>query len=265
MERLITLAHHLRPPPLRRPTAVDPRPSAPGPARGRPAAAAAAAGSQQLRVAFIGYGEIGQLQASILGWMPHLSQPEMALPGVTSRLPAPDGPGQGPLQFVGCFDPKFGHTEARLRELLVSDDVDCVYICSPDHLHPAMVMEAIRHGKHVVSRKRPQSTRPRRFTPPDPCTAVREAARRQRRRRPLALRRGTRGRRGAPRGRDAAIRPAPLSLRRLPSAASRQLRADGRQVDEGPWHGRRHGWVHRAGPRAQPRLHRVPPLALPLL
>ena len=161
MERLITLAHHLRPPPLRRPTAVDPRPSAP--ARGRPAAAAAAAGSQQLRVAFIGYGEIGQLQASILGWMPHLSQPEFALPGVTSRLPAPDGPGQAPLQFVGCFDPKFGHTEARLREYLTSDDVDCMYICAPDHLHPAMVMEAIRHGKHVVGRKKPEPAR--RFTP----------------------------------------------------------------------------------------------------
>ena len=162
MERLITLAHHLRPPPLRRPTAVDPRPSAP--ARGRPAAAAAAAaGSQQLRVAFIGYGEIGELQASILGWNPHLSQPEFALAGVTGRLPAPGGPGQGPLKFVGCFDPKFGHTEARLREMLTSDDVDCVYICAPDHFHPAMVMEAIRHGKHVVGRKKPEPAR--RFTP----------------------------------------------------------------------------------------------------
>ena len=146
MERLATLAHHLWRPQRQRPS----------PARGCPAAAAAAAGSQQLRVAFIGYGEIGQLQASILGWMPHLSQPEFALAGVTSRLPAPDGPGQGPIKFVGCFDPRFGHTEARLRELLTSDDVDCVYIGAPDHLHPAMVMEAIRHGKHVVG---PQEAR----------------------------------------------------------------------------------------------------------
>ncbi len=40
------------------------------------------------------------------------------------------------------------------RALVADPAIDVVDICSPNHLHKEMALEAIRHGKHVYSENR---------------------------------------------------------------------------------------------------------------
>ena len=47
----------------------------------------------------------------------------------------------------------FNRSTGNWRELVADSNIDVVDICSPNHLHKEMALEAIRHGKHVYSEK----------------------------------------------------------------------------------------------------------------
>lgn len=47
----------------------------------------------------------------------------------------------------------FNRSTGDWRVLVVDPAIDVVDICSPNHLHKEMALEAIRHGKHVYSEK----------------------------------------------------------------------------------------------------------------
>lgn len=47
----------------------------------------------------------------------------------------------------------FNRSTSNWRELVADPNIDVVDICSPNHLHKEMALEAIRHGKHVYSEK----------------------------------------------------------------------------------------------------------------
>lgn len=45
----------------------------------------------------------------------------------------------------------FNRSTGDWRALVADPAIDVVDICSPNHLHKEMALEAIRHGKHVYS------------------------------------------------------------------------------------------------------------------
>jgi len=47
----------------------------------------------------------------------------------------------------------FGHALSDYQELLRRDDVQCVSVCTPPHVHARIVIDAIRAGKHVLCEK----------------------------------------------------------------------------------------------------------------
>lgn len=96
-----------------------------------------------LRVAFLGMGEMGQLQASIIAR--RSTSESLAMVRRSWRVPG--------VAWGGCYDPKLGHTDADRAALLRDPAVDAVYICAPDELHPQLVLEAIAQGKHVLCEK----------------------------------------------------------------------------------------------------------------
>ena len=48
---------------------------------------------------------------------------------------------------------KAGRAAGSAQELIVSDDVDVVHVCTPNHLHAGLTEQALAAGKHVVCEK----------------------------------------------------------------------------------------------------------------
>lgn len=70
------------------------------------------------------------------------------------------------LQRAWALSSSWGwkHAGSDWHEVTQSDDVDLVDVCVPNHLHEAVVVDALEHGKHVVCEK-PLA--------PDPASALR--------------------------------------------------------------------------------------------
>ena len=95
--------------------------------------------SEPLRVAVAGTGFIGRV---------HARSARLAgatLVGVTASTPERSAAAAADLGAERFFD----HAE----DLVVSDDVDVVHICTPNHLHEPLALRALESGKHVVCEK----------------------------------------------------------------------------------------------------------------
>ena len=95
--------------------------------------------SEPLRVAVAGTGFIGRV---------HARSARLAgatLVGVAASTPERSAAAAAELGAERFFD--------RAEDLVVSDDVDVVHICTPNHLHEPLALSALESGKHVICEK----------------------------------------------------------------------------------------------------------------
>ena len=71
--------------------------------------------------------------------------PEPRIAGVVASSPERGAAAAAELGAARAF--------ASAEELIASDDVDVVHICTPNHLHVPLTLEALAAGKHVVCEK----------------------------------------------------------------------------------------------------------------
>ncbi len=99
-----------------------------------------------LRIGIIGYGMIGKIHTMAYLAIPMYSQGEIPLKLVAICDNA-----------VNCQNAMksapFEWSTENYHELLANQNIDVVSICSPNHLHQEMVVEALQHGKHVYTEK----------------------------------------------------------------------------------------------------------------
>lgn len=84
----------------------------------------------------------------------YLSLPDYQLVAIADPTPARLELGR----TISGLDAGDCHTDA--QELLARDDLDLVDVCTPQHLHRDLVIEAVSSGRHVLSEK-PLATTPR--------------------------------------------------------------------------------------------------------
>lgn len=102
---------------------------------------------KDVRIGLIGSGYIGKVHAIAYAQAPTV----FALRGRLVREMLAEVTVDLAQQRAESFG--FRRFTADWRELVSSPDIDVVDICSPNHLHKEMAMEAIRHGKHVYCEK----------------------------------------------------------------------------------------------------------------
>ena len=99
----------------------------------------AAAPSATLRAGIVGTGFIGRVHARSA----RLAGAGIA--GVVASSPERGAAAAEELRAARAF--------ASAEELIASDDVDVVHICTPNHLHVPLTLAALAAGKHVVCEK----------------------------------------------------------------------------------------------------------------
>lgn len=102
---------------------------------------------KQVRIGLIGTGYIGKAHAIAYAQAPTVFdlQGELVCEMVAEVTP------ELAAKRAAAF--RFKRSTGDWRELVADPNIDVVDICSPNHLHKEMALEAIRHGKHVYSEK----------------------------------------------------------------------------------------------------------------
>lgn len=102
---------------------------------------------KQVRIGLIGTGYIGKAHAIAYAQAPTVFNLRGELVREMVAEVNPD------LAAKRAADFGFKRSTGDWHELVADPNIDVVDICSPNHLHKEMALEAIRHGKHVYSEK----------------------------------------------------------------------------------------------------------------
>jgi predicted dehydrogenase len=92
-----------------------------------------------LRAGIVGAGFIGRI---------HARSARLAGAGIAGVVASSPERGAAAADELGA-----ARAFASAAELIASDDVDVVHICTPNHLHVPLTLEALAAGKHVVCEK----------------------------------------------------------------------------------------------------------------
>jgi predicted dehydrogenase len=95
--------------------------------------------NQALRAGVVGAGFIGRVHARAVRTLGHV------VAGVAASSPQRSREAAGDLGALRAYD--------TADELVESDDIDVVHVCTPNHLHAPVVRKALLAGKHVVVEK----------------------------------------------------------------------------------------------------------------
>jgi len=95
-------------------------------------------GTSAYRVGIIGFGRIGRRRAALVNAHPRLTLAAVADPVMTDR--------EGLSATCGV------HESANA---LLRDDLDAVFVCTPNNVTPDLVVQALEAGKHVFAEKPP--------------------------------------------------------------------------------------------------------------
>ncbi len=102
---------------------------------------------ESLKIGVIGYGMIGKIHT-----MAYLSIPLYSGGIIPVKLTGVCCGSEESCQLAMQSAP-FEWSTTDYRKLLANDEVDVVSICSPNHLHREMVIEALKHRKHIYAEK----------------------------------------------------------------------------------------------------------------
>lgn len=102
---------------------------------------------KKVRIGLIGTGYIGKAHAIAYAQAPTVFD----LQGELVREMVAEVTPELAAKRAAAFG--FNRSTGDWRELVADPNIDVVDICSPNHLHKEMALEAIRHGKHVYSEK----------------------------------------------------------------------------------------------------------------
>ena len=109
------------------------------PSRSSPQLSASPAAVSELRAGIVGTGFIGRVHARSA----RLAGARLA--GVAASSPESAREAAGEIGAERAF--------ASAEELVVSDEIDVVHVCAPNHLHLPLARAALEAGKHVVCEK----------------------------------------------------------------------------------------------------------------
>ncbi len=107
--------------------------------RGAVAPAEAKGAAAALNAGIVGTGFIGRI---------HARSARLAGAGIAGVVASSRERGAAAAAELGA-----ARAFASAEELIASDDVDVVHICTPNHLHVPLTLEALAAGKHVVCEK----------------------------------------------------------------------------------------------------------------
>ena len=107
--------------------------------RGAVAPAEAESAAAALNAGIVGTGFIGRI---------HARSARLAGAGIAGVVASSRERGAAAAAELGAV-----RAFASAEELIASDDVDVVHICTPNHLHVPLTLEALAAGKHVVCEK----------------------------------------------------------------------------------------------------------------
>ena len=102
---------------------------------------------KEVRIGLIGTGYIGKAHAIAYAQAPTVFN----LRGKLVREMVAEVTPELAAERAQAFG--FNRSTGDWRALVADPAIDVVDICSPNHLHKEMALEAIRHGKHVYSEK----------------------------------------------------------------------------------------------------------------
>src|SRR3954452_20382930 len=95
----------------------------------------------QIRIGLVGCGFVSEL---------HMYAYKRVY-GVDAKVTAVAARGDQVIEFAKKH--QIGRTYRSFRELIADRDIDVVDICTPPNLHAAMIVEAMKAGKHVICEK----------------------------------------------------------------------------------------------------------------
>ena len=105
---------------------------------------------KKINVGFIGFGFIGKVHAYGYQNLPMYYDPLPFQPVLahvcTSRLDT----AKAGAKMIGA-----AHAVTDYRAITENPDIGIVHICTPNHLHHAIVMQSAEAGKHVITEKPP--------------------------------------------------------------------------------------------------------------
>lgn len=102
-----------------------------------------------MNIGLIGYGFMGGAHAAAIQSIPDVTLYALA----TRTRPSADGPTRGNLDLKTVPLPDSVKWTASWEEVVADPAVDAVDVCLPTHLHKAVVLAALQHGKHVLCEK----------------------------------------------------------------------------------------------------------------
>ena len=103
---------------------------------------------QTLGVGMIGYGFIGKVHCHAHQSLPLLYDPLPARTRLVGVCTATEASGKKAQEQAG-----FTFATTDYRDLLARDDIHLIHICTPNDAHSAVILDALRAGKHIYCDK----------------------------------------------------------------------------------------------------------------